>query len=83
MIFSLGDAVEDEVVKRARYVQFATIRVAVIGFGAMLAIIAFYYLGTYQPMLWCAGIAVLAQFFCKPSDRKIYLEMNDKNEEDL
>jgi hypothetical protein len=50
---------------------------------AVFAIIAFYYLGNYQPMLWCAGIAVLAQFFCKPSDRKIYLEINNKNEEDL
>jgi hypothetical protein len=33
--------------------------------------------------MWCAAIAILAQIFCKPSDRKIYLEMNNKNEEDL
>ena len=29
------------------------------------------------------SLDVLAQFFCKPSDRKIYLEINNKNEEDL
>ena len=74
---------EDEAAKQAKYLSCAVIRVAVIGLGAVMAIVAFYLLGTYQPMLWCAGIAVLAQFFCKPSDRKIYLEMNDKNEEDL
>ena len=75
--------VQDEAAKRARYLQCAIIRVATIGNGAVFAIIAFYYLGNYQPMLWCAGIAVLAQFFCKPSDRKIYLEINNKNEDDL
>ena len=74
---------EDETAKRAKYLSCAVIRVAAIGAGAVLSLIAFYYLGQYQPMLWCAGIAVLAQFFCKPTDRKIYLEMNDKNEEDL
>ena len=74
---------EDEAAKQAKYLSCAVVRVAVIGLGAVMAIVAFYLLGTYQPMLWCAGIAVLAQFFCKPSDRKIYLEMNDKNEEDL
>ena len=74
---------EDETAKRAKYLSCAVIRVALIGAGAVLSLIAFYYLGQYQPMLWCAGIAVLAQFFCKPTDRKIYLEMNDKNEEDL
>ena len=75
--------IEDETVKQAKYLSCAVTRVSAIGAGAVLAIIAFYYLGTYQPMLWCAGIAILAQFFCKPSDRKIYLEINDKNEEDL
>ena len=74
---------EDEEAKKARYVQCSTIRVATICSSGFLAIIAFYVLGNYQPMLWCAGIAILAQFFCKPSDRKIYLEMNNKNEEDL
>ena len=74
---------EDEHAKREQYTGYAVIRVCTIGLGAVLAIVAFYYLGNYQPMLWCAGIAILAQFFCKPSDRKIYLEMNNKNEEDL
>ena len=74
---------EDETAKQAKYLSYAVLRVGIIGLGAILAIVAFYILGTYQPMLWCAGIAVLAQFFCKPSDRKIYLEINDKNEEDL
>lgn len=75
--------IQDETAKRQRYVSCAIIRVSVIGIGGALAIMAFYILGAYQPMMWCAGIAILAQFFCKPSDRKIYLEINDKHEEDL
>ena len=75
--------IADEDAKQKQYTSYAIIRVVLIGLGAIMAIIAFYVLGNYQPMLWCAGIAILAQFFCKPSDRKIYLEMNNKNEEDL
>lgn len=75
--------IEDEEAKQTRYTYCAITRVGMIGLGAVLAIVAFYLLGTYQPMLWCAGIAILAQFFCKPTDRKIYLEINNKNEEDL
>lgn len=69
--------------KKKRYTGYASIRMALIGLGAVMAIIAFYYLGNNQPMLWCAGIAIVAQFFCKPSDRKIYLEINNKTEDDL
>lgn len=69
--------------KEKKYIEFAIERVGAIGLGAVMAIVAFYLLGSYQPMLWCAGIAIVAQFFCKPSNRKIYLEMNNKSEEDL
>ena len=69
--------------QQKKYTEYAVMRVCAIGLGAILAIVAFYILGSYQPMLWCAGIAIVAQFFCKPSDRKIYLEMNNKSEEEL
>ena len=69
--------------KKKSYTGYATLRMALIGLGAVMAIIAFYFLGNNQPMLWCAGIAIVAQFFCKPSDRKIYLEINNKTEDDL
>jgi hypothetical protein len=75
--------IADEEEKQQRYTSCALIRVTLIGLGAVFAIVAFYMLGAYQSMMWCAAIAILAQIFCKPSDRKIYLEMNNKNEEDL
>ena len=75
--------IENEEEKQRSYLSYATMRVFAIGFGAILSIPAYYMLGGYQPMIWCAAIAIVAQFFCKPSDRKIYLEMNNKNEEDL
>lgn len=74
---------ENEDQKQEKYLTCALTRLTVIGMGAVLAIVSFYILGTYQPMLWCAGIAILAMFFCKPTDRKIYLEINDKHEDEL
>ena len=58
---------------------------------APLAIAAFYVLymesadGRWvhnQSMLWCAAVSILSQYFCKPTEKKIYLEMNDVREED-
>ncbi len=75
--------ITDERMQHQQYTNCAVARVLLIGIGAALGIVSFYFLGAYQPMLWCAAIAVIAQYFCKPTDRKIYLEMNNKNEEDL
>ena len=74
---------ENLILREKTYLRYALLRVSVIGVGALLAIPAFYLLGGYKTMLWCAGIAIIAQYFCKPTDRKIYLEMNNKTEDDL
>lgn len=76
-------AMEEGASRERAYLRYAIARVLIIGMGAVLAIPAFYVLGGHQPMLWCAAIAVIAQYFCKPTDRKIYLEINNKSEEEL
>lgn len=63
------------------YGRYAALRMTLIALGALLAIPAFYVLGCYQSMLWCAAIAIVAQYFCKPTERKVYLEMNDLSED--
>jgi len=74
--------IENEAEREKKYFIAAVIRICLIGLGAMLSIAAFYTLGQYTSMLWCAGIAVVAQYFCKPTERKIQIEMNDIAEDD-
>lgn len=64
------------------YVQWAVIRMAVVGFGAFLALPAFYLIGQQTSMLFAAGISLVALYFCKPTEKKMYMEMNDIREDD-
>ncbi|MCQ2334441.1 MAG: hypothetical protein MJZ89_01235 [Paludibacteraceae bacterium] len=61
--------------KEQNYLQAAVLRMVLIGLGAILAIAAFYKLGGYMSMLWCAGICLVAMVFCKPTAAKIAIEM--------
>lgn len=72
---------ENEEARKAEYLKWARIRILLIGAGAAMGIFAFYALQD-QSMLWCAGICLLAQYFCKPTEKKIYMEMNDIREDD-
>lgn len=58
-----------------RYRNYAIIRICLIGIGAVAGIIAFYIMGGYTSMLWCAAIAVIGLYFCKPTLRKMELEL--------
>lgn len=73
--------IENEKIRAQEYVNWAAIRMMLIGLGGVFGIVAFYMLAD-QSMLWCAGISILAQFFCKPTDKKIFMEMNDIREDD-
>lgn len=84
--------IEDPVAQEHSYYLWAVVRMSLIAVGAILAIVAFYVLylkntdGRWmhnQSMLWCAAISIIAQYFCKPTEKKIYLEMNDVREEDF
>ncbi len=67
--------------KLAVYRNWGIVRICLIGLGAVLGIIAFYWLGGYTSMLWCAGISVIGLYFCKPTLRKMELELSDNNPE--
>ncbi|MCM1034610.1 MAG: hypothetical protein NC038_03155 [Paludibacter sp.] len=64
-------------VKYRAYYKWAVVRICLIGLGIVLGIVAFYILGAYQSMIWCAAIAALGLYFCKPTPRKIQLELTN------
>jgi len=83
--------IEDPVAQERSYYLWSILRMTLIALGAIFGIVAFYILyirnnaGDWtrnQSMLWCAAISIIAQYFCKPTEKKIYMEMNDVREED-
>ena len=83
--------VQNPVDQERQYYHWSILRMTLISLGGVFAIAAFYLLymenvdGRWvhnQSMLWCAAISIIAQYFCKPTEKKIYLEMNDVREED-
>ena len=83
--------VQNPVEQERQYYHWAVLRLTLIALGGVFAIAAFYVLymesadGRWvhnQSMLWCAAVSILSQYFCKPTEKKIYLEMNDVREED-
>lgn len=64
------------------YVKWAIIRMLVIGFGPFLTLPAFYLLNQQTSMLFAAGMSLVALYFCKPTEKKMYMEMNDIREDD-
>lgn len=73
--------IENETLRAQTYTNWAAMRMMLIGLGGVFGIVAFYMLND-QSMLWCAGISILALFFCKPTEKKIFMEMNDIREDD-
>lgn len=69
---------EDENQRLENYRKAGTIRIAIIGLGLVLGVLFFYIMNS-QSMIFCAGIAAIALFFCKPSEAKISIELNIEN----
>jgi len=67
--------IQDENVQLEKYKTGAIYRILIIGTGLVLGVVFFYVMNS-QSMIFCAGIAAVALFFCKPSENKI---MNDLN----
>lgn len=67
--------IEDRELKILKYRQASIIRIIIIGLGLLLGV-AFYYIMQSQSMLFSAGIAAIALFFCKPSESKIMIDLN-------
>lgn len=66
---------EDKNLRLEKYKKAGTIRIALIGLGLVLGVLFFYIMNS-QSMLFCAGIAAIALFFCKPSEAKIATELD-------
>ncbi len=64
----------DESEKFQKYRKAALIRISVIGIGLVMGIIFFYVMQS-QSMIFCAGIAAIGLFFCKPSESKIISDL--------
>jgi hypothetical protein len=65
---------EDENQRLKNYRKAGTIRIAIIGLGLVLGVLFFYIMNS-QSMIFSAGIAAIALFFCKPSEAKISAEL--------
>ena len=66
-----------------KYEQLAICRIVMVSGTMPFAIIIFYLLGGYRPMMWVAAMAAVAWYFTKPTVGKIEAEMkpDDPNEE--
>ncbi len=70
----------DEDIRFERYFKGAMIRILVIGVGISLGILAYYLLGGYQSMLFCAAVSAIGLIFCKPNARNIQLDLLDEEQ---
>jgi hypothetical protein len=71
--------IQDENEQLEKYRNGGIYRILIIGTGLVLGVVFFYVMNS-QSMIFCAGIAAVALFFCKPSENKI---LNDLNRNDL
>lgn len=72
---------ENQDQKLALYKTAGTIRIAIVGI-ALITGVLFFYIMNSQSMIFCAGIAAIALFFCKPSEAKIETDLELFNSED-
>lgn len=72
-------ALEDVEIRLKKYEMASYLRLTIIGLGLIFGVLFFYILHS-QSMLFCAGIAAIALFFCKPSKSKM---LNDIDIDEL
>lgn len=65
---------EDKEMRLEKYRKAGIIRIAIIGIALTLGVLFFYIMNS-QSMIFSAGIAAIALFFCKPSAAKIETEL--------
>ncbi|MFZ4582872.1 MAG: hypothetical protein ACOYM7_09505 [Paludibacter sp.] len=70
--------IQDENERLEKYQKGGILRIAIIGGGLVLGVVFFYIMNS-QSMIFCAGIAAVALFFCKPSEIKLVNDLNMDN----
>ena len=66
--------IEDVQIKLRKYEKGGIIRLAIVGTGLLLGVFFFFIMNS-QSMIFSAGIAAIALFFCKPAEVKIISEL--------
>jgi len=61
------------------YYTYAAARILLASNAMPLGIIAYYWMGCYQSMLWVAAIAAIAWYFTKPTAGKMEQEMKPQD----
>lgn len=72
-------AIEDEFAKQKQYITGARYRLLAIGTALISSIIGHFalYAGTMNwSMIACAGIAAIALYFCKPSAKRVAIDLD-------
>ena len=67
--------------KIVKYQKGAILRLILIGINVAIGVFLFYITHS-QSMIFCAGIAAIALFFCKPSGAKVISELQMEQAED-
>lgn len=70
---------ENKTIQYAKYKKLAIWRIILVSNSMPLGIIAFYWMGAYQSMLWVAAIAAIAWYFTKPSVAKMEIELEPED----
>ena len=70
--------IEDPFLKSKKYIYGSQIRLVIVGLGLVISVIGHFilYVNTQNmSMIFCAGVAAIALFFCKPSVNKVANEL--------
>lgn len=66
----------DHAVKLGKYKQYGIVRIVLTGIGLAAAVLLFY-LMQQNSMIFCAGIAAVGLYFCKPTEAKLLTDLDD------
>lgn len=66
---------KDETLKKQRYLTYSVVRLVFIAIGFAVSILFFYIL-RQQSLIFCAGIAAIGIYFCKPTSERISYELS-------
>ena len=66
---------QDETTRLLAYQRSALRRILLVSNTMVLGVAAFYLMGAYQSMIWVAAIAAIGWYFTKPTERKLFLEL--------
>lgn len=70
---------EDKDAQTEAYCRSARNRIVLVSNAMVLGIGAFYLMGAYQSMLWIAAISAIGWYFSKPTEKKMFMELQPES----